>query len=175
MSSERRSIIPGVLLVAIGGLIILNKLDVFGFRFRDIFPYAIIALGIWFFYKLLVRHQRGAAFPATFFTLLGLFFLFRQHSYHFWRLHYIEDFWPVFLLILGIAFLIQFLVRPKDWGLLIPSIILLCLGCAFLFRNMGWYYFYDFEYYVQQYWPLVLVFIGLLLILTNIRRKAGSG
>ncbi len=137
MSSERRSIIPGVLLVAIGGLILLNKLDVFEFRFRDIFHYAIIALGIWFFYKLLVRNQRGAAFPATFFILLGLFFLFRQHSYHVWRLHYIEDFWPVFLLILGIAFLIQFLVRPKDWGLLIPSIILLCVGCAFLFCRSG--------------------------------------
>ena len=174
MSSERRSIVPGIILIIIGGLIILNKYDLFEFRFRNIFPYALVAFGVWFIYKLLVRGQRGAAFPAAFFTLLGLFFLLRRHSHLFWRLYDVEEFWPVFLLILGLAFLVQFIVRPKDWGLLIPSVIFLAIGSAFLLRNLGWYYFYNFHYYIEQYWPAVLILLGVLLIFTNLRRKADS-
>ena len=135
MSSERRSIIPGVVLIVTGALIIANRLDYLDFRFRDIFPYAFIALGIWFFYKLLVRNQRGAAFPATFFVLFGVFFLLRRYSYQFWRFYDFHDLWPVFLLIIGLAFLVQFIFRPKDWALLIPSAIFLFSGSAFLARN----------------------------------------
>ncbi len=178
MSSDRRSVrsaIPGLILIIIGCLILINKLDLINFRLRNIFPYLILLLGIWFLYRLIGQNHRSAAFPATFFLLLGIFLVLRKHSYYFWNIYHFEDFWPVILLIVGFAFLVQFIARPKDWGLLIPSLILIFIGSLFFAQNIGWIYIYDLEYYCQLYWPIILILIGMGLIFSNLRRRVESG
>lgn len=177
MSEEKksRSLLPGLILIAIGIFILVRKFDIYDLRFRDILPFALIAIGIWFFYRLFAQSNRSAAFPGTLFLLLGVFILLGRYSYTFWRLYDFHEFWPIILIIVGLAFLAQFFARPKDWGLLIPCGALVLVGSAFLARNMGWYYVYDLEYYLQQYWPIALILIGVALILSNLRRKASSG
>ncbi len=175
MSNEKRSILPGLILVVIGCIILFNKFDLFDFRFRDIFPYLLLFLGFWFLYRLIGQGHRSAAFPATLFVLFGAFLIISRHSYYFWRFYDFGDFWPIVLVIIGLAFLVQFLVKPKDWGLLIPSFILLFIGSLFFANNMGWLYIYDLEYYIQLYWPVILIFIGASLVLANLRKKVSSG
>lgn len=173
--SEKKSAIPGMILIVIGGLILVNKLDLLDFRFRDIFPYLLIALGVLFVFRLISQKHRSAVFPATFFLLLGAFLLFRQYSYYSWHIYHFTDFWPVILLIIGLAFFAQFIAKPKDWGLLIPALILLFIGSLFLARNYGWFYVYDVEYYFHLYWPVILILIGLGLIFSKLIRRANSG
>jgi hypothetical protein len=72
--------------------------------------------------------------------------------------------WPVFPLIIGIAFLVLFIFRPRDWGLLIPSGILLLFGLIFLLYNYGLMDYHPIRV-IWEFWPLILVIVGIRLIL----------
>jgi PAS domain S-box-containing protein len=86
--------------------------------------------------------------------LLGLMFLFNGQNWIAWG-----NLWKVFLVGLGAIFIIQALVsfftpgeRPRTFTRLIPGVILLFNGLAFLLGFDSW-------------WPLALVVTGLVLIL----------
>lgn len=169
MNDSKRSIVPGVILILIGALIIIHKLDIFHFYWRDLYPVIFLALGVWFFFNVFVRKQKGQAFPGTLFLLLGIFFILRNYSF-FYR-YYADEFWPVFLIIFGLAFVVQFFFRPDDWGLLIPGFIFLLLGFVFLARTMGWIMPYQVEYIVETYWPVLLILIGIAIIFSGLRKR----
>ena len=172
MTQQQKSVIPGIILIIVGGLIILHKLDIFHIYWRDIYPVLFIGLGLWFFLNVFVKKQRGLAFPGTLFLLLGLFFVLR--NYHIFYRFYIDEYWPIFLIILGLAFVVQFLFRPQDWGILIPGTIFLVIGLAFLARTMHWLLPYEIEFYFEKYWPVLLILIGLGIILSSFKKKADT-
>jgi hypothetical protein len=78
--------------------------------------------------------------------------------------------WPIIPAIVGIAFIVLFIFRPNDWGLLIPGGILLALSIVFL----GYYYDLfgmDPGEIIAHYWPVILVLIGLKLVFEGRRKK----
>lgn len=168
MSDVKRSILPGIILIIIGALILVHKLDIYHFYWRDIYPIVFIVLGVWFFVGVFAKNQKGLAFPGTLFLLLGIFFFLRNNVFHFhW---YWDEFWPIFLIIFGLAFVVQFFLNPKDWGLLIPGGIFLFLGVGFFARIMRWYIPFDFEYYIEKYWPVILIVIGISIIISSLTK-----
>ena len=169
MSEAKRSFFPGVVLIIIGALILIHKLDIYHLYWRDIYPIVFVALGVWFFIGVFAKKQKGLAFPGTLFLLLGLFFLLRNNYFHYSL--YMDEFWPIFLLIFGFAFIVQFFFNPKDWGLLIPGGIFLFLGFGFFARTMHWYIPFEFEYYIGKYWPVVLILVGIAIIVSSLRKK----
>lgn len=169
MNEAKKSFVPGIVLIVIGALILFHKLDIFHFYWSDIYPIVFLLLGIWFFIGVFAKGQKGLAFPGTLFLLLGLFFLLRNNYFHY-RL-YFDDFWPIFLIIFGLAFVVQFIFNIKDWGLLIPGGIFLFLGFGFLARTMDWYIPFEFEYYIGKYWPVALILIGIAIIVSSIKKK----
>ncbi|HDL18023.1 MAG TPA: hypothetical protein ENH29_03115 [Bacteroidetes bacterium] len=169
MKDSKKSIVPGAILILIGVLIIIHKMDIFNFYWRNLYPVIFLALGAWFFFNVFLRKQRGQAFPGTLFLLLGIFFILRNYSLFY--PYYIDEFWPVFLIIFGLAFVVQFLFRPDDWGLLIPGFIFLLLGFVFLARTMGWFLPYQIEYIVETYWPVLLILIGIAIIFSGLKKK----
>ena len=79
--------------------------------------------------------------------LLGNMNIIDPHDY----LHY----WPVIILIVGIAYLIQCQQGPgRIWG-----IILTFIGAAMLLDRL---YFIHFT--LWDYWPLILVVVGIMMI-----------
>ena len=166
MSEAKRSFLPGLILIVIGALILIHKLDIYHLYWRDIYPIVFVILGVWFFVSVFAKKQKGLAFPGTLFLLLGIFFFLRDY----YRL-YLDELWPIFLLIFGIAFIVQFLFNHKDWGLLIPGGIFLFLGFGFLARTLHWYIPFEFEYYIGKYWPVVLILIGIAIIVSSLRKK----
>lgn len=173
MVEQKRSIWPGIALITIGGLILVHKLGIYHFYWRDLYPLIFIILGIWFFVNLFLRKQRGLAFPGTLFLLLGIFF-FLRNNYFPYRF-YFEEYWPIFLIIVGLAFVVQFCFQAQDWGLLIPGGILLFIGFGFLARTMRWVVPFGVRYYLEQYWPLVLILIGIAIIISSLMKgKPGT-
>ena len=78
----------------------------------------------------------------------------------------LEDYWPVFPIAFGIAFLIQAVLGQKDWALLVPGVLLLFVGSAFLAKNLGFFFWYD----ILEFWPVILIVIGTLLIFKSLRK-----
>ena len=102
------------------------------------------------------RHE-GVLLPATILTLLGAFFLLFTSDYYDWN--EMGTVWPIFIIIIGVAFLIVFLASWK-WGTLIPASVLLVIGGAFLAANMGYREIMD----VKTWWPAALIVVGILVI-----------
>ncbi len=79
--------------------------------------------------------------------------------------------WPATLCcVLGLSFLVLYLFDPRRVGVLVPVAIFGGLGTLYYlwwWDLMDWY---DVRYYVQTYWPALLILWGLGFILRPVRR-----
>jgi len=174
MSEKRNSFWPGIVLVVIGLIILIHKMAIIQFDWYELYPLLFLGLGIWFLFKVFIYKKTNSAFAGSLFLLLGIFFLLR--NYDLYEFGFMFEVWPVFLLIFGIAFLVQFIVKPQDWGLLIPAGIFLFLGVGFLARNLHWHWLCPFEVtrILERYWPLALILIGAGIIASSLRNRSGA-
>lgn len=166
MAKEQKSLLPGFVLVAVGTYLLLRKMGLVAFHWREVIPFVLILGGAFFLGPVFKRRDPGAAFWATALLLFGVFFLLRNYDIFSFGFHFYAagDFWPVFLIVFGVSFIIQYLVKPDDWGILVPGAVLLFIGCAFLSRNLFWF---DFS----TYWPLLLIVIGVSLVINGYRKR----
>jgi hypothetical protein len=163
---SKGSIFLGLFLILFGAALLLDTFKVWDFHWS----YILIVLGIFFFVTAFTAQDKGGVFPGTISFLFGLFFLLRQYDI-------LDDpmfvLWPIFPAIVGIAFIVLFIFRPNDWGLLIPGGILIALSIIFL----GYYYDLfglDPGEIISHYWPVILVIIGLKLVLEGRGKKDKS-
>lgn len=168
MAEKEKSIIPGALLVLIGVFLLLQQLGVLNLRFRHFFPIAMLGLSALFFISLLNKKDKGAVFPATVLLVLGLYFLVRNFEFQIGG-HYLDEFifWPIFLIAFGLAFVMLYILKREDWGLLIPGGVMLFLGVMFFLRSFGYYFWWEFS----DFWPVILIVIGLSIVIRSLRKK----
>ncbi len=153
----------GWILVVLGLFFLLQYLLDWEFYWAVVL---IVVGGVLFLYALIKRSEAGI-FPGTFLFLLGLIFLLHQID----LIDPLTKTWPLILIIIGISFVMIFLVRPQDWGVLIPGGILTILGLIFLLRNyryISWGTVGD----ILQWWPLILIVLGVILLMS--KRTAGE-
>ncbi len=169
MATKEKSYIPGVVLILIGAYLLLQGLDIISFRWHHLYPLILLAIGAYLLIPVFSRKDTGAAFPATFLLVLGLFFFFRNYDFFSWNYHFYDmgEFWPVFLIAFGLAFIVQYMLKPDDWGSLVPGVILLFLGAVFMARSLDWFYWFQFT----DVWPVILIIIGGVLVASSLRRK----
>ena len=155
----------GVVLICIGIVLLLDRLDVMDVEFSKIFWPIVILFGLMRVGQGFSRNIQRRVFVGTVIFLYGLFFFLRSTDYV--DMHG-QVFIPATFLILGIAFFMMFLNNFKEWVFLLPAILLCGVGAAFILSELGYLYRYDVWEAVRLYWPLALVIIGLAIIL---RRK----
>jgi len=153
----------GFALVLIGLLFLLSSLDLWRFHWSQF----LIIIGLFFCAAAFTSHDRGPIFPGSIILLIGLFFLLRHNDLLNDPMFYM---WPIFLLIIGAAFLLLYIFRPNDWGLIIPGGALILIGLLFLAYN------YDVcgidpARLIGDYWPLILILVGVKMVLDSRRRK----
>ncbi len=168
MADKDRSVVPGVVLIVVGAYLLLREFGVIHLRWQHVYPVLMLGVGALLIVPVVRNRDSGPAFPATLLIVLGTFFLLRNYDilafdYYFYSA---GEYWPIFLIACGAAFVVQFLMRTDDWGPLIPGAILLFLGSAFLLRNFDLYWF-DFS----DYWPVILIAIGATLIFSSLKRR----
>lgn len=153
----------GWILVVLGLFFILQYLLDWDFYWAVVL---IIVGGVLFLYAI-VKRSEGGIFPGSFLFLLGLIFLL----YEIGVIDPLNETWPLILIVLGISFVMIFLIRPQDWGVLIPGGILVVLGLIFLLRNYR-YISWDAVGDILQWWPLILVAMGVGLLI--FKRKSNG-
>ena len=151
MNINKTTFLFGVILIAIGGILLLKSFDIFYLKWDTIGSVILIFFGA---YQLgawaLNRKNYGLLFPGTIMLIYGLVFLLC--SWNSWNL--LSDLWPVFILAPGVAFLLMYFFGNKETGLLVTAIIMLGIGFIFLSQN---FFYYNF-------WPVIIIVIGILLI-----------
>ena len=168
MDTSKSSIWPGLILIIIGSILLLYKLDIFDFGWYQIYPVIMMGLGILFFTSIAGKNQKGAVFPGTILFLLGLFFFLR--NYEIVPYDYVRHVGPVVLIIVGLAFFAVFLTKPSDWGALIPSAVLVVIGSSLLLRKFHVIYWNVWDV-ITMYWPIFLIVIGAGIIFRSFGRQ----
>jgi hypothetical protein len=79
------------------------------------------------------------------------------------------DFWPLLIVLAGILFLIQWFGDRANYGLLLPSTILIVTGLLFLYCQLdGWYHMGDL-------WPIFIIAPGAGFILMYLAGDQDAG
>lgn len=166
MPSQQKIPVFGILLIVVGAALLLEKVEVIEFGWSRILWAAVSVLGAAIVIRAFVQDGRGGIFWGTVLFLYGLYFFMRS-------LDLVEGqftvFMPASMVILGFAFLMLFVSDAKDWHLLIPSVILLGFGGAFMLTEVGYIHRWEMWDTVGTWWPLILVLVGLSLILRRRR------
>ena len=157
-----RTPIGGIVLVIIGVLLLLGTFDFFDFHW-SIF---LIIFGALFFATAIRSADKGGVFPGTILLLTGLLFYLKYQYIIDDSMYYI---WPLFLIIVGTAFFVLFIARPKEWGLMIPGGILIVLGLIFFAHNYDMFP-YNPVRMILHYWPVILILIGIKMLFDGRRR-----
>ena len=158
-----------VALIVVGTAMLLQKLHVVQMDWHILF-WGLLALGG--IYKLVrgfTAKSRGGVFWGMVFLTAGVFALL--HIYD------IIDPEPGaavggFLIGLGIAFVLMFVVAPRDWYVLVPALFFFLVGGAVLSVEMGYYDRWEVAPIIGSYWPVGLILFGLALLL-NRGKRAG--
>ena len=95
--------------------------------------------------------------------IIGIGALLLLGNLHILEIGNIWRFWPALLLVAGINMLIRSRLGPGSEG----GVVLTLVGAAFLLRNMGL-----LDWRIRQLWPLLLILLGIMLVLTSFRRTA---
>ncbi|MDR2795309.1 MAG: hypothetical protein LBB47_01195 [Spirochaetaceae bacterium] len=123
----------------------------------------IIIGGLCVFFAIKLRRRSLYLFFAAFFTLLGLFLLFKVSGVINLNL---RQSWPLLSVFTGIALLLAGANRSESIRriYLIPSVALIILGCFLLLFSLKITSF-SFKQFVLDWCPVILVMSGIMLIL----------
>lgn len=157
-----RTPVGGIVLVIIGVLLLMGTFDLIDFHW-SIF---LVIFGALFFVTAIRSADKGGVFPGTILLLTGLLFYLKDQYIIHDSMYYI---WPLFLVIVGIAFFVLFIFRSKEWGLMIPGGILIIGGMIFLAHNYDMFPYNPFRM-ILHYWPVILILIGIKLLIDGRRR-----
>ncbi len=167
MSTQRPSLLPGLILIAIGAVLLVNKLTPYSIGWDEIYPLILILLGLLIFKTVLHKRDKGGVFIGALLFLLGAYFLVK--NYDIVPYEYVREVWPIIMIILGLSFLSVFIFSPKDWGPVIPGGILLFIGTIVLLRRLDLLNL-DFGEIISDYWSITLILIGGAIIFGALKK-----
>lgn len=165
-----KKILWGLFLILLGIAALLTTTGKFPIPFSQYWPAAVILLGIFCEIDGLasLKHGDGTNLVFAFvFLSAGILFLVCTLNLTGEGWGTLKTFWPVFLLGPGLGFL-QYYIFSKNHpiGILIPAVILLAVGGAFLAQNYT-------EINAQILFPLLIIGAGIIVLLSSFGRKKG--
>lgn len=159
------SILIGIVLIVLGLIFLATTQGYFNFDWGTIWPAFVVLGGVIPLLNLPNAHtpaQRGGlVIGATIPILLGVYFFGAVNNWIGWEM------WPVYPLIVGIAFFAGYLASGfQEVGFIIPGVILTAVGLvfgAFVLSNQ-----YDL---LGKIWPLFLILAGVLALIIPATRR----
>jgi hypothetical protein len=168
---RKGSLVLAGFLILLGAYMLLNELDVGIPGWDVIWPAFPLAGGLALLGGYILGWQRdpGWVFLGTAATLVGVAFFFITLG----PLEYrdLGTWWPVFVLIGGVAFLAQWAAaRFRDWGALFLGVVALIIGGAGLTATLE-LLGPETSQILPSLWPVLLVLMGLMMLLRGLLRK----
>ncbi|MDY7080026.1 MAG: hypothetical protein SXV54_24365 [Chloroflexota bacterium] len=162
---RKQTIFPALFFILLGVYLLLDELGIGIPGWDVIWPVFPLAGGVAFLGNYIFGQRRdpGQVFLGTAATLVGLAFFFITLG----PLEYrdLGNWWPVFVLIGGVAFLAQWIAtRFRDWGALFLALVALVVGSAGLavtLQLLG----PQTRALLPKLWPVLLILGGIMELL----------
>lgn len=154
--SNKKYLFTGLWLIVIGTFWILWNMNVLSWGWME--RYGLIIIGGVSIIKTIVTKKYYVFFGLTL-LLIGVFHLYLDTQEGL----AMRTLWPVYFLISGIAFVINFFFNMRRWFSLVAGLSLIGFGGIHISRNF--YMFpYDWVFIIRTYWPLTFVVSGIILV-----------
>jgi hypothetical protein len=154
----------GVTVLLVGGVLLLWNLKYLP-EPGEFWPVPVIFVGLVFLYMAWPRGNSDRwIIPGMVLTLGGITFLLMNTVL---RGQSLGRIWPVFMLVTGIS-LVPYGLRKRGsarTAVVVPGVFISCLSLLFIpfsLRQAGG----SFMAFVQQWWPMILIIVGLVLIIS---------
>ena len=129
METPQRSLVPGIILIALGLLFLIPRL--LNVHLGELWPLLIFGGGIGFYVGFIHdRSNYGLLMPGTILSVIGLLFLYC--TFEGWYM--METLWPIFIIAPGVGFVLMYLFGQGNvdcWslrGFCLPSVRSFCLS-----------------------------------------------
>lgn len=153
---KRQGIFPGVLLIGVGLIFLLQNYNIPFVNKIYTWPSILLIIGLAFLFQAYIGKDYHSIFTGILLTGLGIHFHGLQ-LFSFWPSH-----WAMFTIIIGLAFLFRYSKTKKDG--LIPGIMLLLISLV-AFVYSGFIDLFGSLYtYVESFWPIALIGAGIYLL-----------
>lgn len=155
---KKQNALAAYVLIGIGAFFLLRQLKLPIFTDFYSWPTLLIIIGLALLIHSYTAKNYQNLFGGTIVLALGIHFHGLEH-YSFWI-----DHWAVYLLIVGIAFIVRYLQTKKG---LLPGVILLIISIVFIFSIelpvwLDW--IYDLFELIERFWPIALIILGVYLL-----------
>lgn len=157
----------GIIVVTFGVVLLLRQIHLISIDGYSIVLFGVLVYGgamIIRSYSLNVRQSLyfgSLCFYSALVLLLGKYDVIEQSPY---------VYVPAFLIVFGLSFVMLFIFNMRDFHLLVPSVIFIGLGVAFMMTEIGYWYVGDVKEAISMYWPVALIVFGGLML---VRKKQG--
>lgn len=170
MPNRRGALIPAIFLILLGAWLLARNLNVPLPGLSELWPAFPVFFGLACLVQFFLggRRDDGLIFVGVAATLAGVFLFAFTLGYLRWAA--MGVYWPVWVLIAGGAFLAQWLVRPRDRGLLVPALLGLAVGGVALPLTLGKIN-PALAQAVEKLWPAALIVLGLIWLVSYFVRS----
>jgi uncharacterized membrane protein HdeD (DUF308 family) len=151
----------GIFLILMGAGLLLNRFHLIPYDGHVIIWIALACVGIFAVVQAFINKRRGAVFFGSlifFVSVAEIIHRFRWIQYGPW------DWMAVFSLALGLAFVMLFLYEPRRFGSLVPALFFIGYGVLYFLWWWDYIDWFDMQYYLRTYWPVLLVLWGISLL-----------
>jgi hypothetical protein len=146
-------LIPGLVIVVLGVLLMLDNLGVLEIeRLWRFWPVILIAFGL---HRILEQPGQRRGFGLVL-LVVGIVFQLRNFGWMPLNLVHLEQYWPLILIVVGV----HAIWRSRRKGGLTGGLVALFLGVWFQLEKLGL-----IDYPLWRLWPLAIVAIGLSMVL----------
>jgi hypothetical protein len=154
----------GIALIVVGAAMLLSRIGVVTFGWHAALWGIVALFGAYKLITAFPTRRSGAAFWGTVFLVGGGYLMLEDLS-----VLYVSSYllFPWTVVLVGVAFLMMFMVAPRNWHVLVPSLFFLGVGAVMVLSEMGYLNRWDVVETVRMYWPIVLVLFGITLLLNR--------
>ena len=165
-----RALIPGLVLILIGGWFLAQNLGLPLPDIWNLWPAFIVLGGVSSLTSYFSQGRTNSShlFNATLAILLGVFFF--MFSLGIWQWEMMAQFWPLLLIIVGAAFFAQWLVEIRVTRRLFLALVVGGIGIFFLPSTMGWLA-PELSAQIQRLWPVALIVAGIVVLFGGVFKQ----
>lgn len=154
----------GIGLIVVGAAMLLHRLGVVDFGWHAALWGIVALFGAFKLVMAFTTRRSGAAFWGTVLLMLGGYQMLEELG-----MVYISSYllFPWTVVLVGVGFLMMFAVQPRNWHVLVPSVVFMGAGALMVLAELGYFDRWDVVDAFRQYWPIALILFGITLLLNR--------
>lgn len=157
----------GLLLILAGSVWIMEEAGIGYFIRGSVMVWVLFLFGLFIMISGFTQNRKRLVFWGVVMVFASSVRLLQE----FRIIHpYLIDVWPLYIGVVGIAFLSTLLVKPVEFAALIPGGIFVISG-AYMFMEVNGFFPYSMHYDSNRILAIFLILIGSLLLWKKPRKK----